>query len=81
VEQGQKQGVNVKFPGRTDIISFSDIQNFQVLLHMPEITCNPTFQERIQPLIQIPPFRIILELLNIPTTKEDVARVCSQPPL
>jgi len=76
VGEGAKHGASVKLPKPTDILNFSDIQNFQVLLHMPEITCNPRFQARIQPLIEVPPFRIILELLNVPTSKEDVARVC-----
>jgi len=76
-------GAQVKFPRlpMERFPSFDDIQNFQSILHQPEFVCLPAFQQQIQQALTIPALRIILELLNIPTTPLGTAEFCKgQPP-
>ncbi len=75
-------GAKVTFPRipLDAIPSFSDIQNFQTLLHQPAIVCSPAFQQVIQPALQIPPLRLVLELLNVPTTPNALAEMCTNQP-
>jgi hypothetical protein len=85
-EQAQKTaaptGMLVKFPRipLDAIPSFDDIQNFQSLLHRPEIICNPAFQTAIQPALMIAPLRFVLEMLSIPITPEAKAETCKDVP-
>jgi hypothetical protein len=77
-----KLGAKVVFPRLPieRIPSFDDIQNFQSLLHQPEIVCSAAFQQAIQPAMSIPVLRVVLELLNIPITPEKKAEVCKDIP-
>lgn len=85
-EQAQKTagatGMIVKFPRipLDAIPTLDDIQNFQSLLHRPEIVCNPLFQTAIQPAIMIAPLRLVLEMLSIPVTPEDKVEKCKDMP-
>jgi hypothetical protein len=62
------------------IPSFDDIQNFQSLLHQPEIVCSAAFQQAIQPALAIPVLRVVLELFSVPFTPEKKAEVCKDIP-
>jgi hypothetical protein len=75
-------GARVKFPRvpLEQIPSFDDIQNFQSIVHRPEIFCNPVFQQAIAPAMSIAPLRVALELMNIPTTPEKIAEKCANQP-
>jgi hypothetical protein len=75
-------GMIVKFPRipLDAIPSLDDIQNFQSLLHRPEIVCNPAFQSAIQPALNIAPLRLVFELLSIPITPEAKAETCKDVP-
>lgn len=79
---GASVGVGVEFPRipLDTIPSFDDIQNFQALAHQPEIVCSAGFQAAIQPALSIPALRLVLELLNIPTTAEATAEFCKGQP-
>lgn len=78
-----KIGAKVVFPRLPieTIPSFDDIQNFQSLLHQPEIVCSAAFQQAIQPAMSVPVLRIVLELLNIPITPEKKAEICKDIPV
>jgi hypothetical protein len=75
-------GAKVEFPRipMDKVPSFEDIQNFQAILHRPEIFCSEGFQAIFTPAIAIPPLRLAFELLNIPTTPEGVAKQCTGVP-
>jgi hypothetical protein len=75
-------GAKVKFPRvpMDRFPSFDDIQNLQSILHQPGVFCNPTFQQILQPALKIPPLRIALELMNIPTLDEKIAEYCKNVP-
>jgi hypothetical protein len=75
-------GAKVEFPRipMDKVPSFEDIQNFQAILHRPEIFCSEGFQAIFSPAIAIPPLRLAFELLNIPTTPEGVAKQCTGVP-
>ncbi len=77
-----KLGAKVVFPRLPieRIPSFDDIQNFQSLLHQPELVCSAAFQQAIQPAMSIPVLRVVLELLSIPITPEKKAEVCKDIP-
>ena len=77
-EVSSKMGLQVKFPKLPlDMIpSIDDIQTLQSLVQVPELYCSPEFQKIIAPLLLIPPLRLLLELLNIPTIEEDIATTC-----
>jgi hypothetical protein len=77
-----KLGAKVIFPRLPieRIPSFDDIQNFQSLLHQPELVCSAAFQQAIQPAMSIPVLRVVLELLNIPITPEKKAEICKDIP-
>jgi len=71
-------GVKVSFPKvPLDVIpSIDDIQNLQTIARVPEIYCSREVQDILQPLLLIPPLRLAIELLNIPTVEEDVTSMC-----
>jgi len=56
--------------------TFDDIQNLQAIVRQPTIYCSKEFQEAIQPLRKIPPIRLILELMSIPTDPQTLAFEC-----
>jgi hypothetical protein len=68
-----------KFP-LTNFPSFDDIQNFQSILHQPEIFCSKEFQESLSIAIQVPSIRLLFELMNIPTLPEKIAETCKNQP-
>jgi hypothetical protein len=76
---GGKAGVKVTMPRipQEFVPSMDDIQNLQMLSRMPEVTCSPEFREIIEPMMAIPPLRLILDLMNIPTVKEDIDKTCT----
>jgi len=84
--QAQKEvatvGAKVKFPRvpMDRFPSFDDIQNLQSILHQPAVFCNPIFQQILKPALKIPPLRIALELMNIPTLDEKIAEYCKNVP-
>lgn len=55
--------------------SFDDLQNLQTLITMPFFLCSKEGQTIIGALAETPA-RLVLELLNIPTTPEDIADIC-----
>lgn len=61
-------------------ISLADIQNIQALAQWDLIMCTSEFQEIMEPLSQEPIFRLIMELLSIPTLQEDKYKVCGAEP-
>ena len=75
-------GAEIQFPKLPldRIPSFDDIQNFQSILHQPEFLCLPAFQSQLQRAMAVPALRIVLELLNIPTTDLGMAEVCKDQP-
>lgn len=81
-EVAETAGVQVIFPRVPieKIPSFDDIQNFQSLLNNPEIYCSQQFQSVLAPAIGIPPLRILLELLNIPTLPLQIQERCKDMP-
>lgn len=75
-------GAKVEFPRipLQQIPSFDDIQNFQTLVHQPEIYCMEPFQQALAPALTIPVLKLAIELLNIPTTPERLAKACEGQP-
>lgn len=72
-------GAKVEFPRLPldKIPSFDDIQNFQTLLHQPEIYCSPAFRSALEPALEIPILRVVFELMNIPISEESFAKACA----
>ena len=56
--------------------TFDDIQNLQSIARQPSIYCSKEFQEAVAPLRLIPPLRIVLELLSIPTDEKTLDFEC-----
>lgn len=81
-ESAKQLGVKIEFPRipLDKIPSFDDIQNFQAILHQPEIVCSPVFQQALQPAMTVPVLRVFLELLDIPTRPEKFAEFCKGQP-
>jgi len=75
-------GAKVEFPRipLDKLPSFDDIQNFQTILHQPEVYCSPVFKEALKPALEIPILRVVFELLNIPTTDEGFVKACGNQP-
>lgn len=71
-------GLHVKFKEIPEdfIPTFDDIQNLQSIARQPAIFCSKEFQEAIGPLRLIPPARLLLELLSIPTEADSMAIEC-----
>jgi hypothetical protein len=78
----EKAGVKVTFPKipMEMIPSMDDLENLQTIARVPEVYCSPEVQQIIQPLLLVPPLRLMLELLNIPTMPEVVAEQCATVP-
>ena len=81
-QEASIRGATVKFPRvpMDRFPSFDDIQNLQSILHQPAVFCNPNFQSILKPALKIPPLRIALELMNIPTLDEKIAEYCKNVP-
>lgn len=74
-----KAGIQVDFKKIPPnmIPNFDDIQNLQSLARVPEIYCSPEVQKIMEPLLLIPPLRLVIELLNIPTLDEERKKICA----
>jgi methyl-accepting chemotaxis protein len=77
-ESAAKIGAKVVFPKfpLANFPSFDDIQNFQSLIHQPEVFCSTKFQEVLADSIKVPVLRVLLELMNVPTLPEAVTEKC-----
>jgi hypothetical protein len=71
-------GIKVTFPTipLDTIPSIDDIQNLQVIARVPEIYCSPEVQKILAPILLVPPLRLVVELLNIPTLPETREKLC-----
>jgi len=56
--------------------TFDDMQNLQAIVRQPTIYCSKEFQQAIDPLRKIPPMRLVLELMNIPTDPQTLEFEC-----
>jgi hypothetical protein len=78
------QGKKIDFTGidLTNLrrISFQDIQNLQSLAQWDILVCSLEFQEIMAVAETNPMFRLMMELLNVPTTPEDKYKKCGAPP-
>jgi len=81
-ESAAKVGATVVFPELPikQFPSFDDIQNFQSLVHQPEVLCSKEFQESLALALQVPVLRFVLELMNIPTVPEKLQEICRDQP-
>ena len=75
------QGKHLIFRGLNSLkqiskISIENLQNIQELGQWPALTCSKEFREIIDGLRQDPLFRLVIEMSNIPVTKEDTYQVC-----
>jgi hypothetical protein len=62
----------------SDIIpQLDNLEALQAVFNVPEIYCNKAIRDKIEQLTFIPPVRLLLELLNVPTLKEDFNKKCS----
>jgi len=72
--------MKLKFTGldlsKVSKISLQDIQNLQAIASWDLIVCSTEFNEIVTGLSSIPALRLILEMLNIPTTPEDKLEKC-----
>ena len=73
-----KIGATVTFPKfpLAQFPSFDDVQNFQSIVHQPEVFCSKQFQSAFASAIEVPVLRILFEMMNVPTTVEKVAETC-----
>lgn len=73
-------GLQLKFRGfdmdAITKISLSDIQNIQALAQWKVLACAKEYQELVDGLAQEPIFGLILELMNVPLTKDDRFKLC-----
>ena len=73
-------GLQLKFRGfnmdAITKISLQDIQNIQALAQWELLSCSKEYQELVDGLAQEPIFGLILELLNVPMSKDDRFRLC-----
>ena len=78
------QGKQVRIRGvdltQFKTLSMADIQNLQALATWDVFVCSSEFQEIVAPLEASPIFRLILELMNIPTTPADKYAACGDAP-
>ena len=72
-------GIRVSFPKiPLDVVpNMDDIQNLQTIAKIPTVYCSPEFQKILEPVLLVPPLRLIVELLNIPTLEEDKKAACA----
>jgi hypothetical protein len=68
---------NIKF--RTfgpETMDLDALYQLQELLNVPEIYCNPDIQAILNKMSLMPPLRLMLDLLNIPTVEQDIQESC-----
>lgn len=72
-------GIVVSFPKipMKLVPNMDDIQNLQTLAKIPAIYCSPEFQKILEPILIVPPLRLVVELLNIPTLPDDRKEQCA----
>lgn len=58
--------------------TLTTIQSLQTLASLPFIVCSTEFQDSIKPLIKIQAARLLLELVNIPTTEITLKQKCGR---
>jgi hypothetical protein len=56
---------------------FDNLEALQAAFQVPELYCNPVIRKQIEAMISIPPIRLMLELINVPTLDEDFAERCA----
>jgi len=73
-----KIGATVTFPKfpLAQFPSFDDIQNFQSIVHQPEVFCSTQFQTALAPALEVPVLRVLLEMMNVPTTVDSILKTC-----
>lgn len=83
VEEGMKKvaepaGITIDLKDIPEgmVPSFDDIQNLQSIVRQPGIYCSKEFNEIIEPLRYIPPIRLVLELMSIPTDAKSMEMEC-----
>jgi hypothetical protein len=72
------KGVKITFPTipLEKLPSMEDIENLQMIARVPELYCSKEFQDIMKPLLAVPPLRLVLDLANLPTVKEDLEERC-----
>ena len=68
--------VKMKHISEAGVPSLDDIQNLQMMIRIPEVACSTEMRQIIEPMIANPPLRLVLDLMNLPTTPEDVEETC-----
>ena len=68
--------VKMKHIAEEGVPSLDDIQNLQMMIRIPEVACSTEVRKIIDPLIAIPPLRLVLDLMNIPTAADDIEATC-----
>jgi len=68
--------VKMKHISEAGVPSLDDIQNLQMMIRIPEVACSTEMRQIIEPMIANPPLRLVLDLMNLPTTPEDVDETC-----
>lgn len=73
-------GLKIKFKDIPQgfVPSFDDIQNIQSIVRQPSIYCSKEFQDIMEPLRKIPPIRLVLELMNLPTDPQTLEFECKE---
>jgi hypothetical protein len=73
-------GLKIKFNEIPEgfVPTFDDIQNIQAIVRQPTIYCSSEFQDIVEPLHKMPPMRLILELMSIPTDPETLQYECRE---
>ena len=71
-------GLIVKFPriDMNEIPSSDDLQNLLTIIRRKEVQCNPSVRSIVAPLFTQPIMKLMLELLNIPSSDEALAESC-----
>jgi hypothetical protein len=57
-------------------ITVEDLQNIQSLIYWKQFICAKEAQDLVEPLLEDPIFRLVVELLGIPTQEEEKVRLC-----
>ena len=73
-------GLKIKFKDIPEgfVPSFDDIQNIQSIVRQPSIYCSKEFQDVLEPLRKLPPIRLVLELMNLPTDPQTLEFDCKE---
>ena len=73
-------GLKIKFKDIPEgfVPTFDDIQNLQSIVRQPSIYCSKEFQQVLEPLRKLPPIRLVLELMNLPTDPQTLEFECKE---